>query len=648
MSGDIDKVETLPAETDHIDSSIELQALPAKTNKYRVYPTHLRCEHDYDGLQRTVEFSSKKQPFQVVPNCEDGTETVRIIHRGPLETGRKSLEASGNGIDLIEDGKVQRTLTILEKRAESGERVFKVPVVAPKPSGYEFWTKEFWSLLNEPNKVAVQGLPGGKAEIEVYPCDQYELEISFPPLDTLSVGHKFENEARVSYQSEENQKKLGVEYKKTHTYEAEMTEWSPLKGSVTSVGLVEKDSMKMSANLRSDGSISGSVQREEGGVVAAGQQQARLSDVIDSVVLRKNGDALVVNPAGTVNGMLQLASAIYEVIHAIRDVPKFGWYCDFNVQVFQGALAAKWGWVENRDHRVFLRYALQLKLMLLEVKIEIGVGVSSFSFALQIFARIAGKVELSAEGMKESADGNITLEFGFAPTIEGIVGARVKLGPALHVQATMITGIEIGSGKVHISAVDGNRVEASITWTGLRGVVAGSSQMRTRAATKLSSPNQLGVGKTLIPEKKLAEWRMPQPETYESSYVDREELEQIIAKVFRSDLQDVEKPGEHFFSDEKVTPDDLAREVADVVMRRDDLRRDAKSMEGLAFDVKNRLNEKAHGWFRLFTGGHVDYDDFESFIRSESMKSVLDEYVDTFEVARKKIQNKEPKACHLS
>jgi uncharacterized Zn-binding protein involved in type VI secretion len=589
---------------------------------------HLRCGHDVEALARSVELSAATQPFQVVPSPRaTGVETVEIVYCGPTDDDRGRLRATGTGLAPLrgDDAPSETWLVPTSREAGAGRYAMKCVVPAPGVAPWAFWKRAYWSSLREPASVQVDGIPGKAIEIEVYPGDQYTLQVTFPPLRALKVGQKLETVGQTVFQKN----RVGIAFDRTHTETAEVKGWAPLRGTRTARAAVRGKSI---------GSVGAAHTQRRGRVQARSTRPAGALDVVDVLTLKKNGRTITVNPARATESLLTLAASVYDMIQAVRALPKFGWYCDFDVQILQGALAFEWGWAEHTDHRAFLQMAAHVDVDLLDAHIEIGLGVDGFGFALQVFAQIRGKLHLQLAGRRVSPDGADEAALTFKPTLEGLVGARAKLGHLVEVTATVVTGIEISGGTLRFNPEQGASMEASLAWTGLQAVVKGGARVKMRGQKKASSSTDAEQRSVLIERRELAHWRWPEETTYEASYITRDEVQHIVETTFRADLLPVEEQID-WWVDHRVEVQDVARRVADRIHERPDLMRDAKSIEGLAIRVKNELNvlgglhETAD---RLHRQRSIRYPKLRAFADGPALQRVFDDHRNAFREAQER------------
>lgn len=556
-----------------------------KSQSYSIY-----CGHN----DREVISPSE---FEVVPEWKRGNDrvTIEAMDGRPFalavrdDAARSTILLSGSG-----KSKLSKYTFECEFSAPEGEALFK----------------KFWKSLSEPRKyeVEIEDRRGKKnLEIKAYCPDQYTFQIKFPELAKFSRGSKLGINPGDAKQYLENKP---VQTKVSHEYTEQ--KWNP------HAGLSYSRTRSRTEDARNNRSKT--VYKNEA-----------LHEKTPSgpLVLTRNGVSVEVNALKILGSTLQLADHIYNIYKKITDdIPQVGWYFDMNLQLLQGTFELSWGWQEYEDHRAFLWMGLGIDCKIIEVAVELGIGATGFGCKLQVFGKVEGSLSLKILAARTSPDMISAISLPLDGAIEGNVGARFEVKYFVSVEAVITTAIKFEKAQAEFSVEKGVSFDAEIWWTGIKakikasaGVAAGAEEEFGKAT--LSSESV----KTLVDKTKLGEWAWPKEEFQPTQELSPRQIREVLKRNFEKDWNiRVEERGS--FWDSAWSMGDIVAKIEAKITRRKNLRRDEKSIDLLAWHIRQALKKKSgrDDWHDVLDT--IDSNDFVWFLERGSFDRILDQYID--------------------
>jgi hypothetical protein len=218
---------------------------------------------------------------------------------------------------------------------------------------------------------------------------------------------------------------------------------------------------------------------------------------IKKISVKKNGVGWDLDLFSIVNDALIIYLKIEDFKNLLKDLPKVGWYYDWELKFMQGNLKLNYGWKEYTDHRSYFELVGSGSITLIEWKGEVGFGISGFSFKIQAFMELSTSVPitLKAENTKPISDlGGIKIILEVKPQGEFKVGARFEAAYFIKIELTLKTGIE-ASGKGVISFENGLSTDIKIEFTGVTANLEGS--VGTGGANGKKNKGNGGINETV-------------------------------------------------------------------------------------------------------------------------------------------------------
>ncbi|MDI1483688.1 pesticin C-terminus-like muramidase [Polyangium sp. y55x31] len=545
----------------------------------------LLCKDDIDGRQRAVK---NQYRLEVV-----GDDTVTVMHRDSATPSPGALVVTCRG----ENTSVK---------------------AAPKSDGYTHYEFDapfkgaaltnvlegtFWKNLTQETVYEVKGL-SKPITVASYRPNEWKLSIKLPPMRGYKAGAKLETQTQVVV----GPKGVAVAQKKTATLEKEVSGW---KNTTT---------QKQKATQTTAVAVTASQ------MIAAQQLAAKSSTKTkpterDPIELTCDGVTLkseIVKKAKEILSIVKVAKQALQIIATIQDrVPKVGWYAEVNVQLFQGSFELEWGMKEYTDYRTYLWIKGNIELVLFAISLEVGVGIEC-GFKAQVFAKIDGelKIGLSAERIKPGAA--MALEVPLKLTITGAVGARFEAGNWVQVEGTFETALEI-TGTFELHMEKGASIAGSMEWTGLKGKINAS-------VGEGGSLGSYESEQSLVDGQDLGSFKWPD-KPYEPPVASRSAIKSILKDKMTEgwDVRVVTPSGQMFVPDKEWTADEIAEKLTAKIDSRSDILRDTRSIEGLAHDIRQRLDVLGkRDWSRDW----VEDKAFLNFVNKELDVIITGSYID--------------------
>lgn len=577
-------LSTMPGRGADIDADDDGPPGPAEV--------YLLCEHEFDKHQRSVE--DKQGRFEIVATASKGKDKVTVLHGG----------GGGSPAEIQVSCKGKKTAVKSAGTERGGELTrYSFDCQSQAPDNFNIVSGGFWKQLFEGTTYSVEGL-GHPVSIIARPPHKWKLSVQFPAMRGLKVGSKLEKQAMVAA----GPGFLAAAQRTTATIEVEKTGWKKLKSTETLTA-----------------SQTTGVAMTPGGVAAFQQTSLTASSSlgaaggkVKAVALSRDDQEISLEKVPSLKAffsIVEIANDILGVIRAVQDaVPKVGWYAEFNLQVLQGTFAVEWQWKEHKDHRSFLWFKTGISLTLFTVSLEIGVGVSGCSFKAQIFAKLQGSVDVGLHAERVSPDAWDAVQIPMKATIKGAIGARFEAGSFVNVEASLETALEL-SGTFTINTKSGVSASTSLKWTGLKGTV-------TASLGKGGSLGSYTGEQTFIDEVDLGSSKWPEEKPYNPEYVARAKIKSILVEKIAGGwgIRVFTPSGSAFTPDRQWTYEEIAEKLTAKIDARRDIRRDGRSVEGLAHDIRQRLDAMGK---RDWSLDWIDGARFERFVSGGELDALM-------------------------
>ena len=358
----------------------------------------------------------------------------------------------------------------------------------------------------------------------------------------------------------------------------------------------------------------------------------------------RNGTKVDIKFMETVGAVVKLGQQVSDIISYIqKNVPKVGWYFEWENQFLQGTFIVEWGWKEYKDHRAYYYVGINLDIKLIEMKMEMGVGVSGFAFKLQIFGSLSGAITLSIKTCRYSPDGEIEFGFPFGAEIIGSLGARAQVGCFVKMEGTLETGLKLEDGAFKFRQHEGWSMGCSLKWSGIVGklTVSGGTAKKEGADENAepkedfhNEPKEMEENKSqaleneLIGSVDLGKWHWPDSKAeYNPPVIPREDLHKLLKKKLTEGEAVRVKIDEGFFGNKYLNVEDMAKDLEEKIHGRNDIRKDPKSAEGLVLEIRKSLDSIMYGKLRGSTA-YIESEQFSSFLEGEEFRHILDKDID--------------------
>jgi hypothetical protein len=273
---------------------------------------------------------------------------------------------------------------------------------------------------------------------------------------------------------------------------------------------------------------------------------------------------------------------------------------------------------EYSDHRTYLAIKGNFDLVLFSMSVEVGVGVEGCGFKAQIYAKLEGSLTLSLAVERIAPGAAVSLQVPLTLAVQGTVGARFEAGNFVKIDASFSTAVEV-NGTFQLHMEEGASLSGSMKWTGIAGKVTASVGTGGAMGSYVSQ-------QTLVGEKDLGSFKWPD-KPYTPPYAGRATIKStILDKITEGwDVRVITPSGSMFEADQALTNDQIAEKLTARIDRRTDIRRDAKSIEGLAHDIRQRLDILGkRDWSRDW----IDSKDFDKFVNTDLDAIMTASYID--------------------
>jgi hypothetical protein len=563
-------------------------AFGSDVHVFRMVEIYVYCTHYVDGKRRTT---ANTNTFEVVPDYtgKDAYKDEVLI----LSRTATSLQANGTNLKKVPD--------------EFGMRAFLLECVQDfNVDVPNIWNPDFWTGLAKPKEYPISGLPKSFT-VKCYRPDHYKLQLQFPELGKWSGGVQVQGNAIV-----ENDVAGSKPREFVHTHLPKGEGW---------------DLKNWPKKIHSDVAL----------------------------VFMRNGQQVNARFMTFLGAFIDLSNRLSQIVSFVEDnVPKIGFYFQWECQVLQGTFVLEWGWKEYKDHRAFYYVGVNLDVKLIEVKMEIGVGISGFTFKLQIYGALNGSITLSARWCKISPEGEDKIDIPFGGEIIGSLGARAEAGCFVKMEGTVETGITVEDGAFKFSKSEGWSAEAALKWTGLVGklrvsggtakkegvddlttvskdIAEQSQQVRSYELDEKASSVQVHEWIKPVDLKKW-EWSKNGETEYNPPVIPREDLHKILKKRLTEGEEVRVKIGEGFLGNRYLGTNDMLERIEEKIHQRNDIRKDPKSAEALAFKIRASLEAIMFGKYHG-TVAYIEEQTFNSYLEGTELKSILNDDIDPIQVA---------------
>jgi hypothetical protein len=566
-------------------------ALGSKVHVFKLIELYMYCSHK-------IEWEGKVHAH----------ESIEQMRRSVCNTNVFEVVPDNSGKDAYKDEVVilSRTATALtcngaalqKKEDEFGMHAFELKcdqdfnTLVPN-----IFASEFWKGLVKPNEYKIFGL-STPLTIKCYRPDLFKLQLKFPAMRKWSGGSKLKESTSdvINDLKSKRVPKFIAERKPTKKEGWHLNKWpKPMSSEAP-------------------------------------------------VIFQRNGDDIKLSFITAVGAVIELGNKISSIIQAVQEnVPKVGWYFEFENQLFQGTFVVEWGWKEYKDNRAYYYVGANVDIKLIEIKLEIGVGVSGFSCKLQLFGSLTGGVTISAKLSRYSPDGEAEIGIPFGVEIVGAIGARAQAGYFIKLEGTLETVLKLEDGAFKFKQHEGWSIGCSLKWSGITGklkVSGGTAKKEgleehTSESKKSEKEMDDKFNKSLadhefIGSKDLGRWVWPNPHAkYTPPVIPREDLHKLLEKKLTEGDNIRIKVGSGLMGFNRYMPIyEVAKKIEDKIMSRNDIKKDPKSIEALVIDIRNRLEDVIH---EINSGVHyanMDENRFNLFLNGGELKRRLDSNID--------------------
>lgn len=480
---------------------------------------------DKDGRPVTV--------IDVVPNFAKGNSLVK-----KSDPAEDELSFFWKDTELGSPPKPELFLTTAgkpeEKVAPAGNEsgytkyAFKTPYLGDQDIVL-FFLPAYWRKFHETTQYRLNGGPQA-VRVDVHHPRKFKLEFSMPPFKSKKVGVALGREAEGSH----DPRKLTDPQNRVFKMEQEYQEgWG--KSKLELKREVNLDTMKSSGGWKAPDKskyeyAQPDAQSKTRTAVETADKMAKLAKELP-IKYYRDGEQIDAGPIlNTVATILRLYALFMGVIKTVKDyAPQAGFYCDFDLQLFSGALAAEWMWKEHEDHRAYQSLDVNLNITIIKVMLELGVGVKACGGKLQIYAQVEGALDVDLGYRTLGPDAEAKVPISTTAKITGAIGARLEAGNFAKVDGKGETGFQlkldivfgIGPGQ------DPFTIALTPTWTGIK--FSGSVSVGAFGVSYKKSGEF-----NLVDPMSFEKIRWPEAKPYQPPRMSKHD----IARVFKSTFLD--------------------------------------------------------------------------------------------------------------
>lgn len=501
---------------------------------------------------------------------------------------------------------------------------------------------------NNYKDYTITNVPKGFSPINLrlYNPERWGLIIGIPPLKKFSGGAKLEQvgvkEPKLEYSSERKVESNTF----GNTYSAGNKQSTSISSSnnnqpTAHTTIIKKTESEISIKERETSSSSG--------IAVSINKESFFSKNPSNkayIKLFRNASPEKVDILTTVNNILAIGNMVKQVLDGIKDnVPKVGFYFDYNLEIFSGEIKLGWGWAECTDKRAYYQLFVDSRINILKASIEFGFGISVVAFKAQIFAQGSGRIGLdhSWESKPDATTDDYSVEFNINGGINLCIGVRFDVLFILKVELTINSGIEIPGVFEYSPRLErGFQFSFSPVFTGiyvnLSAGVGHAGAYATKKNRKQAEKTQSKLEKLskngpiiLYPEKKLAEWVFPKAEEKKPGKpITPKELQDVFKKMLNGTLEDEKKDKIRirrrknfliFHPTEKVDIEEIAVKLQQKVNgRKIDLNNNAVGL--LMHTIRQRF-ERFQVYKTLLGIHYIEEEDVLDFIDGDEYEELL-------------------------
>ncbi|MBU2714138.1 LysM peptidoglycan-binding domain-containing protein [Zooshikella harenae] len=443
----------------------------------------------------------------------------------------------------------------------------------------------------------------GKIPVRVYNPDEWELSIMLPPWRKQGIGISRilkEDKGKRTYEKAQYDFKQKKQTSKTETYQ--YAQGNPSMEVYDSTDVQE-----------------GTISRK------------------DAIEIKLNGKAIKnrsIDSLGAVLNYAEQVNHLVELIQAIAD-KKVGFYINVDIQIFQGGIFLKLKNKEcERDHRVYLNGEVGINLTILNIAVEAGLGmIVASDYYAKVYIKIEGKAEVIGKLEFDSPDAERKFKIESKTTIVPEIGVAIKAGDWIEVVVKGSSGLEV-SYYCDVNIDDEDRMFVIGAESKFLGVEVEASYKLAVGKIKKSGTFK----EKLIEESELGKIEFPSEEKFKPDEISPKSIEKIFIDQFKDGfdlvfIKNVNMSERDMTSRRKMTQrykevgiNIPVNNICKRLERESTLKRNEKSIRGIAQDIDTILREKSYSGLSTLWRDHIDYDKFEKFISSDEFVKILDKY----------------------
>jgi hypothetical protein len=221
----------------------------------------------------------------------------------------------------------------------------------------------------------------------------------------------------------------------------------------------------------------------------------------------------------------------------------------------------------------------------------------------------------------------------------------------IKMEGTVETGIQAEDGAFKFSKAEGWSAKCTLKWSGLVGRLKvsggtakkeGTDELKSDAQVMAEQSHEINPNETdekahseyeheLIKSQELGrwEWSKKGAKEYNPPIIPREDLHKMLKKRLTEGDGVHVKVGKKWLGmrDDFMDEDEMAEGFEEKIHNRNDIRKDPKSAEALAFKIRASLDAITYGKYRGATIA-MDKEEFTGFLEGQDFKAILDDDAD--------------------
>lgn len=608
--GEPREIEPLPLEKIPVNLPDTTNARTGVKHNHKLKKLRFFCEHLKGEKWRRAD---EHTTLEVVPhrdgkineNNQSYDDQVMILFQGDGEKIPENLKLTKPDGTKVE---VKR-----QRIDREGFGHFSFLCHAPKVSWNPF-EKIFWTNYIKPSEYTVDGLPS-PLTIKSYNPHQWTIRVAFPAFEKVKMGAKLTGNSGLARDASAN----SINAQEQSESELVASGWNPHTNSRQQFSLSTKE--EEIVNLQERSFLYQANQE-------VGIEEKRGKRSFESITVKRDGMTVNIKAADQINALIALANNLYEIIKLIKDrAPKIGWYVDFDIAIFQGNFEIGFGWREHNDHRVYQWMSLGIDCALIKTAFELGIGISGYACKVQICGQVKGAFTIKAMAERTSPDTDTMARLSFKDSISGALVARFQAGYFFTFEASVGTELKMDG---EISIENGRNLEITqvLEWTGITVDMSGSVASKGGNGGAKSKKSQ-----TIVPGKKWPQYKWPeyQGPVYKPDKMSRLEiLSHLEKKISEGWSIKVFEELEGLGNDIEWSDREIAGEITDHLDKRKYLRRDQNSIEALAHEIRQHLeNISTRNPFTRFSMDKwIEKERFIDFVKRGELDCILRQYYD--------------------